>query len=311
VGPSPSASGLVAEAPRIGQWHELLWHAKLERVVLVNGPETGGRSGDPLELWAWARLAADPDAPAWRNFGTAAYDPARDVIVVQGGSVGATSPSDETWEWDGAAWRLVTRTGPGAREGAGMDFDPVSRRMILFGGGVGGRVLADTWAFDGSTWSRLMDSGPRARFPAAFTATPDGLLLYGGHVLGDPNQISIGDTWLWDGETWTEAATFSAPGSRVNVGAAMDPRNGRLLLIGGGSSDDSLGDVWAWDGADWTEVDDDAFPARQGHRAAFDRRRNVVVVTGGLDRPGSTSPLQDVWEWSGSGPATKVFDPAA
>jgi hypothetical protein len=302
----------VPQAPVIGQWHELMWHDAAGRVVLVNGgPDKGGDLGAPLEIWswdgrAWTRLAADPEGPSWRNFGVAAYDETRDVIVIHGGSVGADLPSDETWEWDGRAWRLAGTGGPGAREGSAMAWDPAGRRMILFSGAVAGSVLADTWALDGGVWTRLTETGPRARFPALMASTPDGVLVYGGHVVGDPDRISLADTWIWKGSGWSEVTTESPPGSRVNAAAALDPRTGRLLMIGGGVGEETRGDAWSWDGSAWSEIDADGFLARQGHGAALDPVRDVVVLTGGLEGPVSTSPIQEVWEWPGSGAAKRV-----
>lgn len=310
---SPSPTTGRVQAPVIGQWHELLWHDVSGRVVLVNGgPEEGGRPGDRLEIWswdgaAWIRLASDPTGPVWRNFGVAAYDVDRDVIVVHGGAASGQKPSDETWEWDGQAWRLASTGGPGAREGSAMAYDRARRRMILFSGAVGGSVLGDTWAFDGAAWARLAETGPRARFPALFASTSDGVLLYGGHVVGDSNRISLADTWLWKGAGWNESDAESPPGPRVNAAAALDPRTGQILLIGGGVGDETRGDVWAWNGFSWLEIDSDAFPPRQGHGAALDAGRDVVVLTGGLDRPVADSPVQDVWEWSGSAAATRVY----
>src|SRR5687768_11069854 len=35
-------------------WHDMIYHENVGRVVLVNGgPETGKSSADPVELWSW------------------------------------------------------------------------------------------------------------------------------------------------------------------------------------------------------------------------------------------------------------------
>src|SRR5207248_1597608 len=44
---------------------------------------------------------------------------------------------------------------PSARLAASMAFDPVSGKLILFGGFDGNKFLSDTWTFDGQSWSKV------------------------------------------------------------------------------------------------------------------------------------------------------------
>ena len=41
-------------------------------------------------------------------------------------------------------------------------------------------------------------------------------------------------------------------------------------------------------------------PYRQAHGLAYDPRRDRVILTGGLDQPGTLVRYQDVWEWDGA-----------
>jgi len=68
------------------------------------------------------------------------------------------------WAYDPAAntWTNLHPGGdlPAARSGHAMVYDPVGRRMILFGGGSEGGCFNDTWAYDPveNTWTELAGS---------------------------------------------------------------------------------------------------------------------------------------------------------
>ena len=69
-----------------------------------------------------------------------------------GGAPAYQNPFDETWEWDGNLWsRQVPIHRPPARESAGMFYDPVFAKTIMFGGRAPGTLL-DTWEWDGADW---------------------------------------------------------------------------------------------------------------------------------------------------------------
>ena len=55
-----------------------------------------------------------------------------------------TVPGD-TWGWSGRLWeRCDVGVNPAGRSGHAMAFDPISRRLVLFGGYSVG-FLGDTW----------------------------------------------------------------------------------------------------------------------------------------------------------------------
>jgi hypothetical protein len=292
----------------LGAWHQLVYADRLGATLAVNGgPESGKPADDPLEVWAWDGKSWRPAAPAgadgprWRNFAAAAYDTDRGVLVVQGGLQGRGTVFEETWEWDGTAWRRFAATGPGGREGARMAYDAARKLTVLVGGATaGGEVPADTWGWNGTTWRRLATAGPRARFPGIleFDRRHGALVLYGGHTADGP--YALGDTWLWDGRAWREAAADSAPGPRVNLAAAWHARLGRVVLVAGADDDTLYDDVWGWDGRAWTALPTGGLPARQAHGLAYDASRDRLVLTGGLVTPGAPDRLQDVWEWDGA-----------
>src|SRR5438309_10028265 len=114
--------------------------------------------------------------------------------------ISSASASTMTW------LRVNPVSSPSARSAIAMTYDPIGKKMVLFGGFDANGYLNDTWVFDGSTWSQV--SSPNAPSPRAASAIAcdrfDGrLVLFGGF---DGSQY-LGDTCIWDGatETWAEA----------------------------------------------------------------------------------------------------------
>lgn len=146
--------------------------------------------------------------------------------------------------------------GPGARQHAAMAFDPVSRRLVLFGGRRGERVLGDTWVWDGGAWQLLPASdGPAPRTGGALAWDPQRgrLLLFGGE---DRTGEALGDLWEYLGPPsgWRQvevpgplpqarvfAAFSTAPVERSEGGTELG-----VLLFGGAAGGQPLGDTWVW-----------------------------------------------------------------
>ncbi|MCI0525036.1 MAG: kelch motif-containing protein, partial [Acidobacteria bacterium] len=75
--------------------------------------------------------------------------------------------SAQTPDWQ---WREITASGqkPEARRNGVAIYDPVAKRVIIFGGASNSGSLNDTWAFslETRTWTKLVTAGtpPGARF---------------------------------------------------------------------------------------------------------------------------------------------------
>src|SRR5215469_17083128 len=62
---------------------------------------------------------------------------------------------------------LSPNNSPPARSYLAMTYDPVSGKIIAFGGFDGAGYLNDTWSFDGTTWTQIAtQSAPPARSAA-------------------------------------------------------------------------------------------------------------------------------------------------
>lgn len=123
-------------------------------------------------------------------------------------------------------------------------------------------------------------------------------LLFGGF---GPDGEPKGDTWIWNGETW-RLASVEGPPPRKWPAAAYDAKRQVVVLHGGregaGRSGRSLDDTWIWDGRGWREINSPGPTPRDHHRAAYDRKRDRVVLFGGWN---GADLENDTWEWSGSG----------
>ncbi len=306
--PAEATATLTAANLTPGNWHDMVYHAALGKVVLVNGgPETGKPADEPAALWTWAGTgwqlaAADPAGPRWRNFAALAYDAGREVLVLYGGIGGDGVELADTWEWNGRQWRDRTGPGPGAREAAGMTYDAARGVIVLFGGASGGAMQADTWTWDGANWTEA-GSGPPARFPGGLVYDParEVVWLMGGHAISGGRWQVYGDTWAWDGTTWQELQA-AGPSPRDGARAAFDPNSGQVLLFGGAQLEPAvqvLADTWLWDGEQWTELDVPGPPGRLHHMLAYDEMRGRILLAGGAGAGGAL--LNDAWEWDGEG----------
>ena len=88
-----------------------VYDSKRGRMILFGGVDAAGFRGD---TWAWGdgrwtKLADEsPTGPQPRVMGYLAYDRRRDRVVLFGGRKGwPNGDLDDTWEFDGKAWRQV------------------------------------------------------------------------------------------------------------------------------------------------------------------------------------------------------------
>ncbi len=307
------------QAPVLGAWHELVTDTQ-GGALLVNGyPEDAADPG-PLELWRWdgrhwTVIETEGAGPSARNFAAVALDTDRQLLLLHGG-LSPDGVSDETWLWDGEAWSMVASgsDGPGPRSAASMAYDASSGTVLHYGGDDGTTQHNDTWAWDGGAWQQMSKQGPTpVRWPAfmEFDPATGRTVLFGGHqVVDEDAPIALGDTWVWTGDRWRAVPGADQPGPLLNANGVVHPTLGLLLMGGADARSKETGRVWRWAGSAWEALPDDIVPARQAFGLAFDRLRNVFVLTGGVVEPGSTERHQDVWEWSGDPGTPAVRVPA-
>jgi len=241
--------------------------------------------------------------PAGRTAPLMAYNPATGKVLMFGGYVGgSTNQLNDTWQWDGTNWQQLSPTNvPNRRSGGGMAYDPISQRIIMFGGDSPSGYLGDTWAWTGSNWQQLSPAHtptPRGTPYMATDQTRNNIVLFGG-VTGSGRS---NETWTWNGSDWIIQSPVTRPTARNFGQMTYDPVSGNLLMFGGDSGSGASGylnDTWTWNGTNWTQqAPATSPPVRMAYGLAYDGA-NVILFGGEI--PGTGGQMTgDTWFWTGS-----------
>ncbi len=292
-----TTSGQCAAAQRVPVW----WR-RMDSSAIVGLAWLAALSAAPPVV-AQVTWTKDRSAPHGRDLAAAVYDPTAGHTTMFGGwNRFSGSYSDETWQWDGAAWHLHTPlVRPSPRAGHMMAQNPFRSEAVLFGGRGAGGVNAETWIWDGAAWTPVATTvSPPARSGGALAfAGGNTFVLFGGL---DAAGVRLGDTWWFSGRDWLQQTPTQAPSARDGHRMTFDERRGRPLLYGGESAAGYPSDLWTWDLGSWQLVSAAAAPGdRRNASLAFDARRGVAMLFGGL-RIRNSRPvlLNDLWEWDGA-----------
>ena len=347
--------------------HSAVFDAAGNRMVIFGGIVPGGIGAD---AWVLAnasgidRTTGLPAAPAWtqlpggpepRQFHAAAYDAANNRMVVFGG-FGDSGYRNDVWLLDNAngtgpgmpAWSVETAGGSPPEPRAVFYhyqlFDPVSRRLLVFGGDpdTAGPALNDSWVLTEATgaptssaWIELHPTGgpppPRRLHSTVYDPVSNRLIVFGGCTpVGNNACVSGGgivrnDVWvltnangLGDPSTWIELLpTGGPPPARQNHVAVYDQANNRMIMWGGEPtlSWPTFTDVWVLTNANgldratgmpatpgWIQLfplgtfppSGVSQPGREGSASIYDSVTNRMILFGG----GVCDPCDqrnDVW----------------
>lgn len=245
----------------------------------------GGLTGDTTLADTWTVDLSRPGRPQWEQLCSptscgqgpsarwgahAVYDAPGDRFVVFGGATGDGATVDDVWalELSGTpTWHELTPTGPSpaGRWSAAYGYDPVRRRLVVFGGQTGpdasGTARQDAWALslDGDpAWTELARTGARPdprRSPASAVRVVDGeaqLVVSMGLTVGtgehhrDVWSLDLGD----DSAEWVELTGDElgpAPSPRRSASAVHDPVHDRLLVTFGRDGERFFDETWSFD----------------------------------------------------------------
>lgn len=274
------------------------------------------------------------DGPPPRFQHTAIYDPITDVMVAFGGNTDTGTLLNDLWNLVGAfpansktflteTWTQVSATGtpPTARFGHTAVYDPVSNRMMVFGGSLNTASTSctnDFWILDSAnsanatpTWIKMTASGtlPGARtgHKAVYDTTTNSMILFGG---SDCAGHYYSDLWVLSGANgqsgtprWSQLTPSTSPGARQQCGMVYDTPNNIAIIYGGdkGSISTPYGDVWTVSNANgtggtpvWTQLNPAGkIPtARTQLSATLDPTTNRMTVFGGVK---GTHIAGDTW----------------
>jgi hypothetical protein len=160
-----------------------MWYDPLaKRTILYGG--IGRESIDHRvdrfsDMWAfngngWTKLNV-ANTPGERLGPQYAIDPATGKLLLFGGLLSEiTDPDKETrrqfydnstWQWDGSTntWtKLSPASSPSPRQNGRIAWDPISQKLVLFGG-FAGFFFSDLWYWTGTTWEVRPENGARRR----------------------------------------------------------------------------------------------------------------------------------------------------
>lgn len=126
---------------------------------------------------------------------SAVYDTARQEVVLFGGASMVDGPRNDTWIWNGGAWRRHDGVAPPPRSNAAFVYDPDARVAVLFGGyGVQDDEIGDVWTWDGTGWaSPTSIATPSARSGVVMVHDPTrrNMVLFGGYDNGERDDTHL------------------------------------------------------------------------------------------------------------------------
>ena len=265
-------------------------------VVIWGGAEACGVGVvSDSSLWRW-------EDSVWRRLPGPPLVPREDALLVATGAPFALTliggrrdgiVSDDVWHFDSRSWtRPPAAGGPGPIQHGAAAFDPVRRRVVVFGGAVGRTLGRRTYEWDGSRWHAFDVPGPAPRVGhgMAWSRTDGGVLLYGGFADG-----RFRDLWRWDGQSWTR---LSDAGPTYTEGHVVAETDSGVLVVGPGTEGADAVRAWRWHRGRFTALGEAAPPLLVGATATWDRRRGVLVYWGGAG--GASGPSATVYELRGA-----------
>lgn len=249
--------------------------------------------------------AQAPAAPPKRAHHSLIYDPVMRKVLLTAGSTPINEGQsfqffNDLWAWNGSRW---DRLGASGKElsGTALAYDSRRRRIVSFGGYAGGVSLGDVRTLDGATWR---DEGVHPSILAAepgfvYDSRRGRFVAFGGSAGRGQAQVV---TWEYDGKSWSQVPG-PGPAARQGHVFVYDQRRGRTVLFGGsgtapaGQRAPQFSDTWEFDGQRWLEIKASGPAPRTSAGAAYDSKRGVVIVFGGIS---AGAFLADTWSWNGS-----------
>ncbi len=176
----------------------------------------------------WRELSSGAGALVRGNHFCVTFDAARDRLVAFG-STGSAPNLGTTWLWDPVNdWQSLHHPNrpTGVSQGMSMDYDPVRRRCVLFGGvSTLNTTNPPVWEWDGTDWHRIDPaSGPDGRENAvlAFDSDREVMVMVGNGTT---------DLWDWDGTAWMSRGVLETGGATVWKPAVYHAARRRMQVV--------------------------------------------------------------------------------
>ena len=279
-------------------------------VVLYGGMDGTNELSDTW-LWSgtdWVPVPNRGTPPSRIESQDLAFDIRNGGVLLYGGYSQFSGFSDQTWCFDGQAWRqILTSTGPGELSGHAMSTEPSTGDVLLFGGGNSSSWFPydKTWRWNGSAWSEVVTAvRPQPYGGPAMAHDGRRFVLFGGSV----SHAGERRTWGFAGNAWS---VLDDPDFGFVTGCVYESARDQVLVFQAGimqtHRDDILGPAsptplgngslvlghhaasgltiawtfssagnWIWNGQSWRQ---DAQLARNATFRFYDNRRAKLVAT--------------------------------
>jgi hypothetical protein len=140
--------------------HGIFFDDKKGSIILITLSATTDANASKVknEMWEWSRNAwvnipNGSVSTATGNLQTIAPYANGEVVLLDGDDV--TGKKAKTWVFANNKWTGILFSSPSPRIGAGMVYDKLKHRTLLFGGGNRKDVFNDLWEWDGKGWNEV------------------------------------------------------------------------------------------------------------------------------------------------------------
>jgi hypothetical protein len=327
--PTPNGTPANTTVPAARSFFALAYDPAESGVVMFGGASGGGRLNDTWLFKAgnWTELSSgSAPSPSPRADAAMVYDPQASELLLYGGFQGYPYEGNDTWEFSGGSWTLLSSSGTNNSVGAAMVYDAHDGYPVLISGCVGldcGSLSSATnWTmkWQNGSWSPL-NLSPTLPVGVVMGATYDNA---SGEVVIDAQSDTFTHygtgylgilTWLISGGGAKNLSGAYVPTVPVYPASSnpivYDEADNEVLLFAGAS----MHDTWVFGAAGWKQLALTTYPtAREMAGLTYDERDGYVLLFGGLNVSAPASHwLNDTWEFAGNAwsEITPVHSPPA
>ncbi len=246
----------------------------------------------PVPQWVPMEVAVRP-SPRFRFLMT--YQTHRQRTLLFGGFLENQETCNETWEFDGRAWKQFQGECPPADSGYMLAYD-ISRGVAVLYGGRG----RETWEFDGARWRTVAcEHRPPIVGQGAMAYDPKyrRIVLFGGETLsptGGMLPMLSAEAWQYDGRDWTPLEEPAGPSPRKGHRMVYDSARERFVVFGGFDGK-WLNETWELRETGWRRVETETAPSpRSDFAVTYDPAGRRTLLFGG-SRGGD-----ELWSFDGA-----------